>query len=107
MENYDYIFLIISSDDLECYKHMRFYIRNYFNLYKKQIKYFFVELKEDLDCDVCQDDDTIFIKGIECITPGMYIKTIKSMRYINEKYNYNFLVRNIKIIFQPKRKIYK
>ena len=93
MENFDFIFLIISSDDLECYAQMKKYARNYFNLYKKQIKYFFIELKEDLECDIHEKDDIIFVKGRECINPGMYIKTIKSMQYINQNYNYDFLIR--------------
>jgi hypothetical protein len=93
MNKFDFIFLIISSDNLECYKHMRNYIKKYFNLYKNQIKYFFIELKNDLDCDICEKDDYIYVKGEECITPGMYIKTIKSMQYINENYNYDFIIR--------------
>ena len=93
MHKYDFIFLIISSDDFESYSKMRYYARNYFKLYKTQIKYFFIELKEDLDCDVSEKEDFIYVKGTECITPGMYIKTIKAMKYINEKYNYDFLIR--------------
>jgi hypothetical protein len=90
---YDFIFLIISSDDLECYSKMRYYARNYFKLYNTQIKYFFIELKEDLNCDLCEDNDYIYVKGTESIAPGIYIKTIKSMKYINENYNYDFIVR--------------
>lgn len=35
--NYDFIFLIISSDDLECYAKMRDYARKYFKLYATQL----------------------------------------------------------------------
>ena len=93
MKKYDFIFLIISSDNLECYKHMRNYSRKYLNLYKKQIKYFFIEFKEDLDCDIYENDDIILVKGKEHLTPGVYIKTIKCIKYINENYDYDFLVR--------------
>jgi len=92
-EHFDLVFLIISSDDLECYSKMRYYIRQYFSLYKKQIKYYFIELKEDIECDVYEKDDYLYIKGTENITPGMYIKTMKSMQYINTNYNYDFLIR--------------
>ena len=90
---YDFIFLIISSDDLECYSKMRHYARSYFNLYNTQIKYFFIEFKEDLNCDICEVNDYIYVKGTESITPGMYIKTIKCMKYINDNYKYDFIVR--------------
>jgi hypothetical protein len=72
---------------------MRHYAINYFNLYNKQIKYFFIELKEDLVCDICEKDDYIYVKGTENLVPGIYIKTIKCMKYINENYEYNFVVR--------------
>jgi len=93
IEHFDFIFLIISSDNLECYSKMRDYIRKYFSLYKKQIKYFFIELKEDIENDICEMDDYLYVKGIENITPGIYIKTIKTMQYINTNYNYDFVIR--------------
>lgn len=90
---YEFIFLIISSDNFECYSKMRYYARKYFNLYNTQIKYFFIELKENLNCDICEMGDYIYVKGTECITPGMYIKTINAMRYINDNYEYDFIIR--------------
>ena len=90
---YDFIFLIASSDDLECYAKMRPFTRKYFDLYKDKIKYFFIELVEDLDTELCEKEDYLFIKGQESIIPGIYIKTIKSIKYINENYNYDYLIR--------------
>jgi len=94
MKKFDFIFLIASSDDLECYSKMRYIIRKYFDLYKDRIKYFFIELKDDIDCEICEKDDYIYVKGKECVTPGMYIKTIKTMDYINSKFNYDFVIRS-------------
>ena len=93
MTHYEFIFLIISSNDLDCYDKMRYFARNYFNLYNKKIKFFFIELREDINCDICEHNDFLFVKGKESICPGIYIKTIKSINYINENYNYDFLVR--------------
>lgn len=93
MNKIDFIFLIISSDNLACYKHMRDYATKYFSLYKTQIKHFFIEMKPDLECDICEIDNYIYVKGEENLIPGVYIKTMKTMKYINEKYDYDFIIR--------------
>ena len=96
MKKYDFIFLSISSDDLPCYRIMRNVARKYFSLYEDKIKIFFIEFKKDMECDICEKDDYIYVKGEEweeCINPGIYIKTIKSMEYINKTYDYDFLIR--------------
>jgi hypothetical protein len=91
--NYDFIFLIISSDDLECYSKMRLYAKQYLSLFKDKIKFFFIELRNDLDVDICEKDDYIFVKGEESIRPGISVKTIESMKYVNENYKYDYLIR--------------
>ena len=109
MKKFEFIFLIISSDDLTCYLGMREFIKKYFILYEDKIKYFFIELSDDLDCEICEKNDYIYVKGHECITPGVYIKTMKSMNYVNENYDYDFLIRtnvssfwNLKNLFDLK-----
>jgi len=112
MRKYDFIFLSVSDDSLPCYSEMRQFAREYFSLYKENVKIFFIELKNDLECDVCEKDDYIYVKGEECITPGMYIKTIKSMEYVNNNYDYDFLIRtnlssfwNLKNLFTLKKSL--
>lgn len=85
------IFLIISSDDLDVYDKMKNLSQLYFNLFEN-IKYFYIELKEDID-ETIEIDNHIYVRGVESITPGMYIKTMKAMEYINNKYKYDYLVR--------------
>jgi hypothetical protein len=63
----------------------------YFNLFEN-IKYFYIEFKDNID-ETIEVDNHILIKGTESITPGMYIKTMKAMEYINNNYEYDFVVR--------------
>jgi hypothetical protein len=90
---YDVLFLIISSDDLPCYSKMREYARLYFSLYNKSIKYFFIQFDESLDCDVREVNDFLYFKGKESIIPGIIEKTKMAMKYVNEHYDYDFLIR--------------
>lgn len=64
---------------------MRDIARNYFSLFQYNIKIFFIELKNIWI--------VIYIKGDESIIPGIYIKTIKSMEYINNNYEYDYVIR--------------
>jgi hypothetical protein len=89
------IFLIISSDDVPEYKEMREISRVY---YKKMseiynLKYFYLESKEELQTDIEEKDDVITIRGKDSIIPGIFIKTMNAMKYIHAKYEYDFIVR--------------
>jgi hypothetical protein len=90
---YDFLFLIISSDDLPCYSKMREYARLYFSLYNTSIKYLFIQFDESLDCDVRENNDFLYFKGRESITPGMIEKTKRAMEYVNKRYDYDYLIR--------------
>ena len=92
MEHYDFIFLLISSDDLPCYAAMRDYQAKYFNLYKDKIKLFFIEFKDVPDTVI--EGNYIYVPGTEHFYPGMYHKTMKAMEYINSHYNYEFVIRS-------------
>lgn len=92
-KEYDFLILLISSDDLPCYSKMKIFAKKYYNLFKDRIKYFFIELKEDLETEIFEDEDVIYVKGTESLIPGIYIKSIKCMNYVNEKYKYDFLIR--------------
>ena len=90
---YDFIFLIISSSDIESYHGMREYAKIYLNLFKDKIKFFFIELKSDLDADIYEKDEYIFVKGEESIRPGISIKTLEAMKYVNKNYDCDYLIR--------------
>lgn len=89
------IFLIISSNDLPVYNTMKEIIRIYCKKMKLQysLEYFFVELIDNNEKDIALVNDTIFVKGKETLVPGILIKTIKSMEFINNNYQYQYLIR--------------
>jgi hypothetical protein len=93
------IFLIISSSDHPIYEQFKKLHRVYLKNYKPLIKYFFVEFREQEEM-VIEDNDFIYVKGEESINPGMILKTGKAIEYINNTYNYEFIVRtNLSTLF--------
>ena len=62
---------------------MRIHTRKYFNLFSKKIKYFFIELKNNIENDIIELDDYIYIKGDESLIPGIYIKSIINLILTN------------------------
>lgn len=109
---YKLIILIISSSG-EIYDILKNKQIEYLKLFTN-IKFFFVEFKDN-DCII---DNNIYIKGVESINPGMIIKTCKAIDWINNNYDYDFLLRtnlstflNLNAIFKfieclPKDNIY-
>ena len=79
---YKLIVLIISSPG-EIYDTFKSYQIKYLQLFK-EIKYFFVEFKQDIEEDIINIDNHIYVKGIESINPGMIIKTCKAIELINK-----------------------
>jgi len=92
-KHFDFIFLIISSSDIPQYLQMKELSRKYYNLFSYNIKHFYIEFKNDLECDILEQEEHIFIKGIDSIVPGILTKTQKALLYINNKYNYNYVIR--------------
>ena len=90
--HYKVIFLILSSEDKDIYIEMKKLSKLYFNLFN-DIKYFFLEYKPDIADDIIEIDNHLYLHGEESINPGMYNKTIKSMKYINNNYSYDYIIR--------------
>ena len=103
---YKFIILIISSKGLKtaniCYKRENYYklCKNYiiqntnnFKEFEKHFKYFFIQYNENLKEEIKEDGNRLLIKGKESIKPGIFLKTIKAIEYINEKYEYDFILR--------------
>jgi len=87
------IFLILSSNDNPIYAELKklhvIYLKNYVPL----IRFYFVEFRKDQEEIVIENDNHIYIQGEESINPGMILKTCKAIEYLNEHYNYEFIVR--------------
>ena len=95
------IFLILSGhdpihtyDDRNTYKELQQLSRLYYKEMAKKydFKYFFIEYNESITDDITEQDDFIYIKGKEEFEK-IYTKTKKSMQYINETYEYDYVVR--------------
>lgn len=91
--DYTFIFLIISSDDVAQYSKMKEISNKYHQLFREQIKHFYIELKPTLENDIIEEGHHLYIKGNESIHPGILNKTKKALEYINGKYNYKYVVR--------------
>ena len=59
----------------------------------KEIKSFFIKLTENMEEDVLEKDDVIYVKGSESYIPWILQKTVKSIEYINDKYKYDYIYR--------------
>jgi hypothetical protein len=95
------IFLILSGYDNEVcvadakiYDSLRSLSRQYYKKMREQyhFKYYYLEYKEDIEEDVVEHEDYIYIKGTEHFSK-IYEKTTKAISYINSKYEYQFVVR--------------
>lgn len=89
------IFIIISSHDQAVYADMKKLSKQYYSLYPDKTKYFYIEYKKEIDSDIVEIDDHIYIKGVETglENHGIYIKTIKVIQYLSNKYEYSFIFR--------------
>jgi hypothetical protein len=100
---YKFIFCIISSKELptdnlyfnsnEKYKVLKGYISKYFKPFESVIKYFFVEFDNSLSNEIQECDEYIYVKGEESLIPGILNKCQKAFKYINDNYDYDFLIR--------------
>jgi hypothetical protein len=101
---YKYIILLISCSELDknnpCiqmfdkYQILKRYQKVYLDKFKNDIKFFYIEYKKDINEDVVEIDDFIFIKGNEDpMIPNLLNKNIIAINYINKKYNFDFILR--------------
>jgi len=90
---YKIIFLIISSNNEPVYTQMKELSPKYYNLYSNEIKYFFIENRQNNNNEVIEDNNFLYINGTESFIPGIYNKTIKAIEYINNKYSYDYIIR--------------
>ena len=90
--HYKVIFLIISSDNEPVYAQMKELSPKYYSLFSDKIKFFFIENRQ-IDDQVIEDNNFLYINGNESFIPGIYQKSIKAIEYINNKYSYDYVNR--------------
>ena len=88
------IILIISSGNHNEYKQMHAIWEKYMNTHKNIIA-FFIENDESLNQEVVIDKDknTIYCKGTESYVPGILNKTIKSINYCLQNFDFDYIYR--------------
>jgi hypothetical protein len=92
--NYQVIILIIASDDTDYYINMQKIWNLYMNTHP-QIKSFFIKANLNIDNNLLIDDNnnTINVKTEQSPIPGILIKTIESLKYIYNNYNFKYIFR--------------
>jgi hypothetical protein len=89
---YDIIFLIISSKNESYYQEMKKLTSMYMRNYSNNINFFFVEADPNIKPEMEIIGNDIFIKYKESYST-IFIKTIRALKYINDNYDYNYLIR--------------
>jgi hypothetical protein len=90
---YNIIFLIISSKNKSYYQEMKGLTAMYMSKYPNNINFFFVESDPNIKPEMEIIGNNIFVKNKETYIPGIFIKTIKALKYINDNYDYDYLIR--------------
>jgi len=96
------IILIISSDNETVYAKMKEMSQKYLDLFKTKnsndvvvpwYEYFYVEFNPNIEDDFFVEKNIIFVKGDETLIPGLFEKTMKSMKYIVDNFEFSYLMR--------------
>jgi hypothetical protein len=103
MKQYKFIFVVLSSDKLTIdnpyygneKRYNKFKILNkiIYDKFINDIKFFFIEYNNKLEENIIELNDYIYIKGDEMpLNPNTLLKTIQAIEYINNKYNYDYII---------------
>jgi hypothetical protein len=98
-----FIFLIVSCSDLnknnvyynsqDKYPMFKKMNKMCYDLFKNDINYFFVEYNNNIDADIIEDGNFIYIKGYEePIIPNILVKKMLAINYIHSKYEYDYMI---------------
>ena len=105
--NYQVIILIIASDNTDYYINMQKIWNLYMNTHP-HIKSFFIKENINIDNNLLIDDNnnTINVKCGLSLIPGVLIKTIESLKYIYNNYNFKYIFRTNLSSFIDLNKLY-
>jgi hypothetical protein len=101
------IILIIASDNSNEYIEMQNIWRKYMNTHEN-IKSFFIKNDPNINSNILLDEElnTIFVKDNENYAPGIFNKTIKSIRYCLNNFNFDYIYRTNLSSFLSLEKMY-
>jgi hypothetical protein len=101
------IILIIASDNFIEYNEMKNIWRKYMNTHPN-IKSFFIRNDPNIGCNILLDEEsnTIFVKDFESYSPGIFNKTIESIRYCLNNFSFDYIYRTNLSSFLSLEKMY-
>ena len=50
-------------------------------------------VRNDITESIIEENNFLYVKGVESVIPGMYQKTMKSIEYVSNHYTYDYIVR--------------
>ena len=91
--HYIAIILAIYNESLDVYKPMKLRSNDYYNRFSQDTKVFYITFRENQNEEVIEDGEFLYFRGTESFKPGIITKTMNAMKYINQKYSYDYVVR--------------
>jgi hypothetical protein len=85
--------LVLYNDNDESYVKMYNILSDFYDIYKSNVTTFFYKYNNTIDNDIELIDNIIHIKGEETFVPGILEKTLIAFKYIDNNYDYDFIVR--------------
>jgi hypothetical protein len=82
--------LVIASDDLPVYQELQWIWRCYMEYNPEQVTVYFLKGDSDRHAMCSIEDDTIWVKAEESITPGLMNKTIAALKYLSPRITKDF-----------------
>jgi hypothetical protein len=91
--HYKAIILVIYNESLDVYKPMKQRSHSYYSMFSEDIKVFYITFRENQDEEILEEGEFMYFKGTESFKPGIITKTMNAMKYINNNYSYDYVVR--------------
>ena len=85
--------ILYNDNNNESYVKMYNILSSFYNRYKNNVTTFFYKYNNTIINDIELIDNIIHIKGEETFVPGILEKTLIAFKYIDNNYDYDFIVR--------------
>lgn len=91
--HYKAIILAIYNESLDVYSLLKLKSHSYYSVFSKDIKIFYITFRENQDEEVVEEGEFLYFRGTESFKPGIITKTMGALKYISQKYSYDYAVR--------------